>query len=89
MHSGPQTQIMLRETGDPTKRKAWDRGVEAIETHRQRHGIKNLIGRSGGSGTERGSEKPCDGFTRPSERSGLDPMPARERALGRSLGIGR
>lgn len=28
-------------SGDPTKRKAWDRGVEEIETYRQRHGVND------------------------------------------------
>ncbi|HKB50390.1 MAG TPA: hypothetical protein VKC63_03050 [Solirubrobacterales bacterium] len=78
-----------KRPSDPTKRKAWDRGVEAIETYRQRHGIKDphkALGR------ERDRERQRETLRRVHEAQralGLGPHAAREGAQGRSLGIGR
>jgi hypothetical protein len=45
---------------DPTKRKAWDRGVVQIERYRQEHGVKdpnNALGREAKRGAERARQQ--------------------------------
>ncbi len=74
---------------NPTMRRAWDRGVEAIETYRQRHGIKDP---HKAFGRERNRERQRETLRRIHEAQralGLGPHAAREHALGRSRGIGR
>lgn len=44
---------------DRAKQKAWDRGVEAIETYRQRYGVKDPTERLGASGSNRDSGRLC------------------------------
>jgi len=74
---------------EPTKRKAWDWGVEEIETYRQRYGVKDP---KRALGRERDRERQREALRRIREAKralGLGPHAVRERGLGRSLGIGR
>ena len=74
---------------DLRKRNAWDWGVEEIETYRQRHGVKDP---NRALGRERDRERQREALRRIREAQrtlGLGPHAARERGLGRSLGIGR
>ncbi len=78
-----------KRPSNPTKRKAWDRGVEEIETYRQLYRVEDphrALGR------ERDRERQREVLRRIREAQrvlGLGPHAARARALGRSLGIGR
>jgi len=74
---------------DPSKREAWNRGVEEIETYRQRHGVNDP---NRALGRERDREKARETLRRVQEAQralGLGSHASRERDLGRSLGIGR
>jgi len=74
---------------DPTKRKAWERGVEEIETYRQRHGVSDP---QTALGRERDRERQREALRRIQDAQralGLGQQASRERDLGRSLGIGR
>jgi hypothetical protein len=44
------TKELGERPSDPTKRKAWDRGVAGIETYRQEHGVKDPNRALGGEG---------------------------------------
>jgi hypothetical protein len=66
---------------DPTKRRAWDRGVAEIETYRQRHGVKDRE-RAFGSEPRRAAE-------RAAREAQLRPLREVQRKLGREAGIAR
>jgi hypothetical protein len=78
---------------DPTKRKAWDRGVSQIERYRQEHGIKDpskALGREAKRGAERARQEAARRRLHEIKRVlGLGQQVSRTRAAGRSLGIGR
>jgi conjugative relaxase-like TrwC/TraI family protein len=78
---------------DPTKRKAWDRGVSQIERYRQEHGIKDpnkALGREAKRGAERARQEATWRRIREAQRAlGLGQHAARARQLGRGLSIGR
>ncbi|MGC1166872.1 MAG: MobF family relaxase [Solirubrobacterales bacterium] len=78
---------------DPTKRKAWDRGVAGIERYRQEHGIKdpsNALGREAKRGAERARQEAVRRRLHEAQRIlGLGQHAARTRQLSRGLGIGR
>jgi conjugative relaxase-like TrwC/TraI family protein len=78
---------------DPTKRKAWDRGVAQIERYRQEHGIKDpnrALGRKAKRGAERARQEAAQWRIREAQRAlGLGQHAARARQLGRGLSIGR
>lgn len=78
---------------DPTKSKAWDRGVAHIERYRQEHGVKDgrrVFGREPKGGAERTRREQAIRRLRQAQRAlGRDKQAARTRSLGRSLGIGR
>ncbi len=65
--------------GDPAKRRAWDRGVEAIERYRQEHGI-------GDSERAFGAE-PKDGRERATWNAQRRRLAERQRQLGLGHGI--
>jgi hypothetical protein len=70
------------------KRNAWDRGVEEIETYRQRYGVKDP---NRALGRERDRKRQRETLRRIHEAQralGRGPHASRERDLGRSLGIG-
>jgi conjugative relaxase-like TrwC/TraI family protein len=78
---------------DPTKRKAWDHGVEGIERYRQEHGINDLgraFGREAKRGAERARQESARRRLKETQRIlGLGQHAARARDLGRGMGIGR
>jgi conjugative relaxase-like TrwC/TraI family protein len=78
---------------DPTKRKAWDRGVAQIERYRQERGIKDpnrALGREVKRGAERARQQAMWRRIREAQRAlGLGQHAARARQLGRGLSIGR
>jgi conjugative relaxase-like TrwC/TraI family protein len=78
---------------DPTKRKAWDRGVSQIERYRQEHGVKDpnrALGREAKRGAERARQEATWRRIREAQRAlGLGQHAARARQLGRGLSIGR
>jgi conjugative relaxase-like TrwC/TraI family protein len=78
---------------DPTKRKAWDRGVSQIERYRQEHGIKDpnkAFGREAKRGAERARQQVALRRLLEVQRAlGLGQHAARARQLGRGLGISR
>ncbi len=78
---------------DPTKRKAWDRGVSQIERYRQEHGIKDpnrALGQEAKRRTERARQEATWRRIREAQRAlGLGQHAARARQLGRGLSIGR
>lgn len=78
---------------DPTKRKAWDRGVAGIERYRQEHGIKDpskALGREAKRGAERERQEAARRRLHETQRIlGLGQHAARTRQLSRGLGIGR
>lgn len=74
---------------DSPKRQAWDWGVEEIEAYRRRYGVKDP---NRALGRERDPERQRETLRRihAAQRAlGRGPHAARERGLGRSLGIGR
>ncbi len=74
---------------EPRKRDAWDWGVEEIETYRQRYGVKDP-NRALGRKRDREQQREALRRIREAKRTlGLGPHAARERGLGRSLGLGR
>jgi AAA domain-containing protein len=79
--------------GDPTKRKAWDRGVAGIERYRQEHGIKDpnkAFGREAKRGAERARQEAAQRRLQEVQRAlGLGQHAARARQLGKGLSIGR
>jgi hypothetical protein len=78
---------------DPTKRKAWDRGVSQIERYRQEHGVKDpnkALGREAKRRAERARQEATWRRIREAQRAlGLGQHAARARQLGRGLSIGR
>ena len=78
---------------DPTKRKAWDRGVSQIERYRQEHGIKDpntALGREAKRGAERARQQAARRRLLEAQRAlGLGQHATRARQLGRGLSIGR
>jgi hypothetical protein len=88
---------ITRELGERplerSKRWAWDRGVEGIETYRQRHGIKDpnrALGRERNRTRERDRQRETLRRIQEMQRVlGLGRFRSRERELGRSLGRGR
>lgn len=78
---------------DPAKSKAWDRGVSQIEHYRQEHGVKDsrrAFGREPKGGAERARRERAMRQLRQTQCAlGRDKQAARNRSLGRSLGIGR
>jgi conjugative relaxase-like TrwC/TraI family protein len=78
---------------DPTRRKAWDRGVSQIEHYRQHHGIKDsnkALGREAKRGAERARQEATRRRIRDAQRAlGLGQHAARARKLGKGLSIGR
>jgi conjugative relaxase-like TrwC/TraI family protein len=88
---------ITRELGerprDRSKQWAWDRGVEGIETYRQRHGVKDpnrALGREQKRTRERELQRETLRRVQEMQRVlGLGRFRSRERELGRSLGLGR
>ncbi|HEX3240305.1 MAG TPA: AAA family ATPase [Solirubrobacterales bacterium] len=77
---------------DPTKRKAWDRGVEQIERYRQEHGVTDQarpFGPEAKRGAERARQESARRRLRQAQRGLGDKLAARARNVGRSIGIGR
>jgi conjugative relaxase-like TrwC/TraI family protein len=78
---------------DPTKRKAWDRGVSQIERYRQEHGVTDrnkVLGREAKRGAERARQEATWRRIREAQRAlGLGQHATRARQLGRGLSIGR
>lgn len=78
---------------DPTKRKAWDRGVAGIERYRQEHGVKDpnkAFGREAKRGAERARQEATRRRLQEVQRAlGLGQHAARARQLGKGLSIGR
>ncbi len=78
---------------DPTKAKAWDRGVSQIERYRQRHGITDrneAFGPQAQRGVERARQEAARRRLQQVQRAlGLGQHAARTRQLGRGHGIGR
>jgi len=78
---------------DPTKRKAWDRGVSQIESYRQEHGVTHpnrALGREAKRGAERARQEATWRRIREAQRAlGLEQYAARARRLGKGLNIGR
>jgi conjugative relaxase-like TrwC/TraI family protein len=78
---------------DPTKRKAWDRGVSEIERYRQENGVKDpkrALGQEAKRGAERARQEATRRRLLEMQRAlGLGQHIARARQLGRGLGISR
>jgi len=78
---------------EPTKRRAWDRGVGEIETYRQRHGIKDrdrAFGRDPGQAAERSRQERARQQLLQTQRTlGLRQRREKTRSLGRGLGLFR
>lgn len=77
---------------DPTKVKAWDRGVSQIERYRQEHGIKDSnrpFGKEAKQGIERARQQSAMQRPRDTQRAvGRGWQASRGRNLGHSTGIG-
>lgn len=83
------TKELGERPSDPTKRKAWERGVDGIERYRQRYGVKDpnrALGREREQAAQRATLRRIRETQR---RLGLGQHASRARDLGRSLGIGR
>jgi hypothetical protein len=86
-----------RELGErprePTRQRAWDRGVREIEGYRQRHGVKDqhrAFGRKAERGAERARQEAARRRLRQSQRAlGLERPKALARKRGLSLRSGR
>lgn len=78
---------------DPSKAKAWDRGVAHIERYRQEHGIKDNnrpFGQEAKQGIERARQQSAMQRLRDTQRAvGRGLQAGRGRNLGHSTGIGR
>lgn len=83
------TNALGSKPGDPAKRKSWERGVEAIETYRHKHGIKdrrNALGPRPAKAAERAARERAQRRIEQAQRSlGR----TRQLARSRALGIGR
>jgi len=78
---------------DPSKGKAWDRGVSHIERYRQEHGVKDNnrpFGKEAKQGIERARQQSAMQRLRETQRAmGRGLQASRGRNLGHSTGIGR
>lgn len=85
-------ELGLRPT-EPTKRRAWDRGVGEVETYRQRHGVKDrdrAFGRGPRQAAERSHQERARHQLLQTQRTlGLRQHKERTRLLGRGLGLFR
>jgi hypothetical protein len=75
------TKELGERPSDPVKRKAWEHGVEGIETYRQQFGVKDR-GRAFGSEPRRAAE-------RAAREAQLRRLREMQRKLGRQAGIAR
>jgi hypothetical protein len=79
--------------GDPTKQKAWDRGLSEIERYRQEHGVTDpskALGREATRGIERGRQERARRRLQEMQRVlDLGQHVAKERKLSRGMSIGR
>jgi conjugative relaxase-like TrwC/TraI family protein len=77
---------------DPTRCKAWDRGVEQIERYRQQHGVTDRarpFGPEAKRGAERARQESARRRLSQVQRGLGGKLASRARSLGRSSGIGR
>lgn len=86
------TRELGERPNDPTKRKAWERGVEQIEGYRQQNGVtdqRNAFGFEAQRGAERARQEQARRRLLQTQRElGLGQYAARARDLGRGMGIG-
>ncbi len=87
------TEELGERPSDPTKRKAWERGVRQIEGYRQGHGIKDrerAFGAMPKAAAERAARRRAQRQLQRLQRNlGRKKLLGRSRNSGRSLGMGR
>ncbi|HKI85385.1 MAG TPA: AAA family ATPase, partial [Thermoanaerobaculia bacterium] len=87
------TKELGERPSDPTKAKAWDRGVKGIEGYRREYGVtdkKNALGDQGKGASQRAARARAQRRMQEAQRRlGRGQQISRSRDTGRSLGIGR
>jgi hypothetical protein len=79
------TNELGERPSDTAKRPAWDRGVETIETYRQRQRFNDPNSALGQERVRERQRDTCRQFLKPQRALGLE-QHSRQRELGRSLG---